>query len=349
MHPSDPGPSRSRPFPQKRLKARRSLAYQRIASYCVGGMKRSSRWILYAVACTLLLVLGAVLVVMDSLSFRERETKTFRAACLQRSLAFEELAEQWVVRDQVELLEGTASLLLQGSVQQILVEVQGRTVLSMLDDGLEDGFADVSLIAPEDELLPRERYGASGALQVDVPLVLSGYPDRSIGRIYMEFSSEALRDRVLGRTVRGGGIAAGIWALVSVGGFLVLRSAKRASTAMGGATDAALPEVLQVDFERREVAIGEVPIDLSRKLYELLVLFVEHPGQIYSDQDLLDALWSDSEYATSADIKQHIYLLRKQLGKAHPDPKTLIENVRGFGYRLGARALDQEIDEESDA
>ena len=77
-----------------------------------------------------------------------------------------------------------------------------------------------------------------------------------------------------------------------------------------------------------------VVLDLTPKLYDLLVAFVRNSGSILSDGDILDIVWPDSTYAASPDVKQHIYLLRRKLEDAHPDPKCVIVNVKGFGYRL---------------
>ncbi|MFC2094983.1 transcriptional regulator [Candidatus Bipolaricaulota bacterium] len=68
---------------------------------------------------------------------------------------------------------------------------------------------------------------------------------------------------------------------------------------------------LQVDCESREVILNGVSLDLTRKQYELLCVFARHPGAVFSDDDLLRELWVDSAYATSSDVKQCIYMLRR--------------------------------------
>ncbi|MBU1050488.1 helix-turn-helix domain-containing protein, partial [Candidatus Bipolaricaulota bacterium] len=64
---------------------------------------------------------------------------------------------------------------------------------------------------------------------------------------------------------------------------------------------------------------------------------------ILSDQDILDAVWPDSTYAASPDVKQHVYLLRQKLAVAHADPKSVIVNEKGFGYRLEPPTNESEL------
>jgi len=84
-------------------------------------------------------------------------------------------------------------------------------------------------------------------------------------------------------------------------------------------------------------------LDLTPKLYDLLLVFARDPGTVFSDEDLLRSVWPDSPYAASADVKQHIYLLRRRLGGVHPNPKALLETVTGFSYRFVPTANEEEL------
>ena len=54
---------------------------------------------------------------------------------------------------------------------------------------------------------------------------------------------------------------------------------------------------------------------------------------------MLEALWSDSPYADSNDIRQCIYQLRRRLDAVLPKAGRCIANVRGFGYRFDVEHL----------
>ena len=70
---------------------------------------------------------------------------------------------------------------------------------------------------------------------------------------------------------------------------------------------------------------GQV-VDLTRQEYLILLKLVESQGRYYSQEDLIDHLYSWSQDIGSNAIQVHIHHLRKKLGK------SLIRNKRGFGY-----------------
>lgn len=73
------------------------------------------------------------------------------------------------------------------------------------------------------------------------------------------------------------------------------------------------------------------PVELTRKEFALLELFMRYPNQVFSPDAILDKLWK-SESDTSADsIKVWIKRLRS---KIENDDSKLIKNVHGVGYKL---------------
>lgn len=91
-------------------------------------------------------------------------------------------------------------------------------------------------------------------------------------------------------------------------------------------------EVLRVgdvalDPKRRAVTRGERPVDLTAREYELLELFLRHPGEVLSKASILDGLWG---YAFDANLVEvYVGYLRRKLGNPQ-----LIETLRGAGYVL---------------
>jgi DNA-binding winged helix-turn-helix (wHTH) protein/tetratricopeptide (TPR) repeat protein len=71
------------------------------------------------------------------------------------------------------------------------------------------------------------------------------------------------------------------------------------------------------------------PVTLQPKLYELLVLLLQHPGRLFSREDLQQRLWP-GVYVSEASLPQAIARLRKVLGE------ELLQTERGRGYRLRA-------------
>jgi two-component system alkaline phosphatase synthesis response regulator PhoP len=76
-------------------------------------------------------------------------------------------------------------------------------------------------------------------------------------------------------------------------------------------------------------ADGET-VTLTLKEYELLRLFMENPGQVFSRDRLLSAVWGMDFVGESRTVDVHIATLRDKLGACG----ELVETVRGVGYRM---------------
>src|SRR5437667_3229910 len=92
---------------------------------------------------------------------------------------------------------------------------------------------------------------------------------------------------------------------------------------------------IELDREKRRVARSGRPIDLGPTEYRLLEFFLEHPGRVFSREQLLDSVWGRDIYIDERTVDVHIGRLRKLL---HPgreqDP---IRTVRGAGYAVDDR------------
>jgi DNA-binding response OmpR family regulator len=94
------------------------------------------------------------------------------------------------------------------------------------------------------------------------------------------------------------------------------------------------PEVVQagpvaIDTGRREVRVGEVPVELTTKEFDLLRYLAERPGLALSRQQILDGVWGYDWFGDARTVDVHIAQVRKKLGDA-----VAIKTVRGVGYRL---------------
>ena len=79
---------------------------------------------------------------------------------------------------------------------------------------------------------------------------------------------------------------------------------------------------------------AEHPIHLTAREFALLELLARHPGQIFTRDRLIDALW-DADFAAESNIVEvYIRSLRRKVDEGRRD--GLIETVRGSGYRLRA-------------
>lgn len=77
---------------------------------------------------------------------------------------------------------------------------------------------------------------------------------------------------------------------------------------------------------------GQV-LNINRKEYQLLELFLSHPRQTFSRATISDRLWSlDEQLPTDATIKTHIRNVRRKLEQA--GAKDFLQTHYGHGYRL---------------
>jgi two-component system, OmpR family, response regulator MprA len=89
---------------------------------------------------------------------------------------------------------------------------------------------------------------------------------------------------------------------------------------------------LEVNQATREVHRAGRLIDLTVLEYELLILFLRHPRQVLTREQILRQVWGyDSEIETNA-LEVHIGHLRQKL-EAAGNPR-LIQTIRGIGYAL---------------
>lgn len=86
---------------------------------------------------------------------------------------------------------------------------------------------------------------------------------------------------------------------------------------------------LQLDRQRHTASNDGRAIDLTATEFELLAYLVDRPGQVFSREQLLSAVWGVADYRGSRTVDVHVAQLRAKLGE--PDP---IRTVRGVGYAL---------------
>ena len=84
-----------------------------------------------------------------------------------------------------------------------------------------------------------------------------------------------------------------------------------------------------LDDVSRTVRVGGVPVELTFKEFELLRLFLQHPGMAFTRDQLMEKVWGTDYYGETRTIDMHIRTLRQKLGPCGEH----IATVRGVGYR----------------
>ena len=83
---------------------------------------------------------------------------------------------------------------------------------------------------------------------------------------------------------------------------------------------------------RHEVRRGQRIVPLTAREYALLLLLMEHSGQVLSRDQILREVWHDQQSAASNVIEVYVRYLRQKLEEQ--GEKRLIHTVRGQGYCL---------------
>ena len=87
---------------------------------------------------------------------------------------------------------------------------------------------------------------------------------------------------------------------------------------------------LTLDEAQHTVTIDGQRVVLTYKEYELLRLFLSHPGMAFSREQLLQTVWNTDYAVETRTVDMHIRTLRQKLGAYG----QYIETIRGVGYRL---------------
>jgi DNA-binding response OmpR family regulator len=90
---------------------------------------------------------------------------------------------------------------------------------------------------------------------------------------------------------------------------------------------------LTVDLGRRSAAVGEQPVALKPREFDLLAFLARHPGQVFTRAQLLEHVWGYDYAGDSRTVDVHVRSLRTKLGDRADSPRW-IETVWGVGYRF---------------
>jgi two-component system phosphate regulon response regulator PhoB len=93
---------------------------------------------------------------------------------------------------------------------------------------------------------------------------------------------------------------------------------------------------LAIDPVKHEVLVDGKPVKMGLAEFKLLKFMLGHPERVFSRSQLLDSVWGDHVFIEERTVDVHVLRLRKALATANA--QSLIQTVRGLGYRLSSRA-----------
>ncbi|WP_188891032.1 response regulator transcription factor [Paenibacillus radicis (ex Gao et al. 2016)] len=93
---------------------------------------------------------------------------------------------------------------------------------------------------------------------------------------------------------------------------------------------------ITIDKKGYRAAVNDREISLSAKEFELLLHLAEHPDQVFSKSQLIDAVWGYGAYGDENTITVYIRRLREKL-EADPSKPFYLRTVWGVGYKFSTR------------
>jgi len=87
-------------------------------------------------------------------------------------------------------------------------------------------------------------------------------------------------------------------------------------------------DTLKLDIVSKKACINEKDLQLTKKEFEILSLFLQKQGRVFSREELLKTVWPDDVYVTDRTVDVHITRLRKKIA---PYDKNVVTRL-GYGY-----------------
>ena len=106
-------------------------------------------------------------------------------------------------------------------------------------------------------------------------------------------------------------------------------------TAMPGSTFQL--EDLTIDYDRRQVSIGDELIHLTQTEYNILAFLSQHVGKVMTYSAIIRAIWGSMDNGSIKKLQVNMANIRKKLG-CSPGENRYVVNELGVGYRM----LDQQ-------
>ncbi len=91
---------------------------------------------------------------------------------------------------------------------------------------------------------------------------------------------------------------------------------------------------LSLEPATKEVAYGSKSVHLTAKEFSLLEYLLRHKGRVISKDELITHVWSDDDDILPNTVEVYIGYLRNKIDR--PFKSSLVQTVRGFGYKITA-------------
>jgi phosphate regulon transcriptional regulator PhoB len=90
---------------------------------------------------------------------------------------------------------------------------------------------------------------------------------------------------------------------------------------------------LRFNYETYEVSVDGRKVDMGPMELKLLRFLTQHPGRVYTRDQLLDYVWGDETFVEPRTVDVHVSRLRTAIEQNNEKPQYIL-TVRGIGYKF---------------
>jgi two-component system response regulator BaeR len=89
---------------------------------------------------------------------------------------------------------------------------------------------------------------------------------------------------------------------------------------------------VKLDADRYRATIGGQDLNLTAVEFQLLKVLADHPGRIYTREQLMDAMYRDERVVADRTVDSHVKKIRRKIAAVLPD-REVVHSVYGLGYK----------------
>ena len=90
---------------------------------------------------------------------------------------------------------------------------------------------------------------------------------------------------------------------------------------------------LLINYDRRQVSVGNVPVHLTQTEYNILAFLSQHTGKVMTYSTIIRSVWGSMDDGSVKKLQVNMANIRKKLG-VQPGANRYVVNELGVGYRM---------------
>ncbi len=262
---------------------------------------------------------------------------------LGAATSFADAAREWILADDIQLLEQGVGIMLLGSAKYIQVNYQNQLLIDRRAGNWEEIVLSPPAVLPAKPVSNTFRFQNQRIVETTIPLRDRAF---TIGFIRIGTHAQLLEAQLRRSSLTIGILGAIVWLVLTGATVLVaVRLARKAISIPARERTGSLITPIRelfaqrpivIDLKSRTISGNGVSQLLTPKPFMLLSLLLSDSSRVFTDREIMEAIWPDCRYTSANDVHQCVYRLRKCLNDVEPDLGNCIANIKGHGYHFVA-------------